>query len=74
MYFYIAYHIFVFIVLQVEKLCYEEFYDWILENENFCDVSKWLLSEQRGRRGIKLSSFDDTPSFYQSLERITNCK
>jgi len=57
---------------KVEKLCYEEFYDWILENENFCDVSKWLLSEQRGRRGIKLSSFDDTPSFYQSLERITS--
>eukprot|EP00795_Rhopilema_esculentum_P015115 gene15115-6296_t len=61
------------LMVRGEKFTYEDFYDWILQNENFCDVSKWLLSEQRGNRGVKLSSIDDTPSFYQCLEMNTNC-
>ena len=58
----------------MEKLAFAEFFNWIVKNEDCCDVTKWLLSEQKKNKGIKLSSTDDTPSFYQSLGKITKCE
>ena len=63
-----------FYFFQTDKLTYDGFHTWLLENENFSEVTKWLLLEQRSSKRLRLSSVDDTPSFYQSLGKITKRK
>jgi len=36
-------------------------------NSDFSSVTLWLIEEQKGNSGIKLSSVEDKPSFHKSL-------
>ncbi|XP_047141245.1 ubiquitin carboxyl-terminal hydrolase 32 isoform X2 [Hydra vulgaris] len=54
-----------------EKLFYNDFHEWLLANVDFCSVTRWLLEEQLGEHGVKLSSTNDVPSFYKCLANIS---
>ena len=58
----------------MESLSYDEFYKWLTQNHEFSTVTRWLLEEQMSEHRIRISSDDNTPSFYSSLAKLTKCK
>ena len=63
-----------YIFLQTESLSYDEFYKWLTQNHEFSTVTRWLLEEQMSEHRIRISSNDNTPSFYSSLAKLTKCE
>ena len=60
-------------LLQAEKLTYEEFRAWLLENQDATSITRWLLCTA-GTASNSLASPVDTPTFYQTLAGVTHCE
>lgn len=56
---------------QGEKVNYERFRNWLLQNKEAFTFSRWLLS---GGVCVTLTDDSDTPTFYQTLAGVTHCK
>lgn len=56
---------------QGEKVNYEKFKNWLLQNKEAFTFSRWLLS---GGVCVTLTDDSDTPTFYQTLAGVTHCK
>uniref|UniRef100_A0A673W6C9 ubiquitinyl hydrolase 1 n=1 Tax=Salmo trutta TaxID=8032 RepID=A0A673W6C9_SALTR len=59
----------VFCVSQGEKVNYERFKNWLLQNTEAFTFSRWLLS---GGVCVTLTDDNDTPTFYQTLAGVTH--
>ncbi|CAH1801921.1 unnamed protein product [Owenia fusiformis] len=55
--------------LENDKVSFDKFRPWILNNTDATSVSKWLL---RDRCTITLSNDNETPTFYQTLAGVTH--
>ncbi|MGH0162627.1 UNVERIFIED_CONTAM: hypothetical protein FKN15_060741 [Acipenser sinensis] len=53
-----------------EKVNYEKFKSWLLQNKDAFTFSRWLLS---GGVCVTLTDDSDTPTFYQTLAGVTHC-
>ncbi|KAJ7308868.1 hypothetical protein JRQ81_008142 [Phrynocephalus forsythii] len=53
-----------------EKVNYEKFRHWLLQNKEAFTFSRWLLS---GGVYVTLTDDSDTPTFYQTLAGVTHC-
>ena len=58
-------------LVQGEKVNYEKFKSWILQNKDAFTFSRWLLSSGVC---VTLTDDSDTPTFYQTLAGVTHCK
>lgn len=56
---------------QGEKVNYEKFKSWILQNKEAFTFSRWLLSSGVC---VTLTDDSDTPTFYQTLAGVTHCE
>lgn len=56
---------------QGDKVNYERFRTWLLQNKEAFTLSRWLLS---GGVCVTLTDDSDTPTFYQTLAGVTHCK
>uniref|UniRef100_A0A8C7K192 ubiquitinyl hydrolase 1 n=1 Tax=Oncorhynchus kisutch TaxID=8019 RepID=A0A8C7K192_ONCKI len=54
-----------------EKVNYERFKNWLLQNTEAFTFSRWLLS---GGVCVTLTDDSDTPTFYQTLAGVTHCE
>ncbi|CDQ95479.1 unnamed protein product [Oncorhynchus mykiss] len=54
-----------------EKVNYERFKNWLLQNPEAFTFSRWLLS---GGVCVTLTDDSDTPTFYQTLAGVTHCE
>uniref|UniRef100_A0A6Q2Y5E1 Ubiquitin carboxyl-terminal hydrolase 32 n=1 Tax=Esox lucius TaxID=8010 RepID=A0A6Q2Y5E1_ESOLU len=52
-----------------EKVNYERFKNWLLQNKEAFTFSRWLLS---GGVSVTLTDDSDTPTFYQTLAGVTH--
>ncbi|XP_044058436.1 ubiquitin carboxyl-terminal hydrolase 32 isoform X6 [Siniperca chuatsi] len=52
-----------------DKVNYERFRNWLLQNKEAFTLSRWLLS---GRVCVTLTDDSDTPTFYQTLAGVTH--
>ncbi|KAJ8280946.1 hypothetical protein GJAV_G00061360 [Gymnothorax javanicus] len=52
-----------------EKVNYEKFKSWLLQNKEAFTFSRWLLS---GGVSVTLTDDSDTPTFYQTLAGVTH--
>ncbi|KAM3615781.1 uncharacterized protein V6R79_007674 [Siganus canaliculatus] len=52
-----------------DKVNYERFRNWLLQNKDAFTLSKWLLS---GGVCVTLTDDSDTPTFYQTLAGVTH--
>nr|XP_033777792.1 ubiquitin carboxyl-terminal hydrolase 32 isoform X1 [Geotrypetes seraphini] len=52
-----------------EKVNYDKFRNWLLQNKNAFTFSRWLLS---GGVYVTLTDDSDTPTFYQTLAGVTH--
>lgn len=59
------------VFLQGDKVNYERFRTWLLQNKEAFTLSRWLLS---GGVCVTLTDDSDTPTFYQTLAGVTHCK
>lgn len=55
--------------IDTEKLNYERFRTWLLQNKEAFTLSRWLLS---GGVCVTLTDDSDTPTFYQTLAGVTH--
>uniref|UniRef100_A0AAR2LUS0 Ubiquitin carboxyl-terminal hydrolase 32 n=1 Tax=Pygocentrus nattereri TaxID=42514 RepID=A0AAR2LUS0_PYGNA len=55
--------------LEGEKVNYEKFKSWLLQNKEAFTFSRWLLS---GGVCVTLTDDSDTPTFYQTLAGVTH--
>ncbi|KAM9469598.1 ubiquitin carboxyl-terminal hydrolase 32 isoform 1-T1 [Clarias gariepinus] len=55
--------------LEGEKVNYEKFKNWLLQNKEAFTFSRWLLS---GGVCVTLTDDSDTPTFYQTLAGVTH--
>uniref|UniRef100_A0A3Q2NNG2 Ubiquitin carboxyl-terminal hydrolase 32 n=1 Tax=Fundulus heteroclitus TaxID=8078 RepID=A0A3Q2NNG2_FUNHE len=55
--------------LQSDKVNYERFRNWLLQNKEAFTLSRWLLS---GGVCVTLTDDSDTPTFYQTLAGVTH--
>uniref|UniRef100_A0A671LET4 ubiquitinyl hydrolase 1 n=1 Tax=Sinocyclocheilus anshuiensis TaxID=1608454 RepID=A0A671LET4_9TELE len=55
--------------VQGEKVNYEKFKSWLLQNKDAFTFSRWLLS---GGVCVTLTDDSDTPTFYQTLAGVTH--
>uniref|UniRef100_A0A8C8C7Y1 Ubiquitin carboxyl-terminal hydrolase 32 n=1 Tax=Oncorhynchus tshawytscha TaxID=74940 RepID=A0A8C8C7Y1_ONCTS len=58
-----------FVLSQGEKVNYERFKNWLLQNTEAFTFSRWLLS---GGVCVTLTDDSDTPTFYQTLAGVTH--
>lgn len=56
---------------QAEKVNYEKFKSWLLQNKDAFTFSRWLLSSGVC---VTLTDDSDTPTFYQTLAGVTHCE
>uniref|UniRef100_A0A673L447 ubiquitinyl hydrolase 1 n=1 Tax=Sinocyclocheilus rhinocerous TaxID=307959 RepID=A0A673L447_9TELE len=56
-------------VAEGEKVNYEKFKSWLLQNKDAFTFSRWLLS---GGVCVTLTDDSDTPTFYQTLAGVTH--
>uniref|UniRef100_A0A8B9KYV4 ubiquitinyl hydrolase 1 n=1 Tax=Astyanax mexicanus TaxID=7994 RepID=A0A8B9KYV4_ASTMX len=56
---------------EAEKVNYEKFKSWLLQNKDAFTFSRWLLSSGVC---VTLTDDSDTPTFYQTLAGVTHCK
>ncbi len=56
---------------QGDKVNYERFRNWLLQNKEAFTLSRWLLS---GGVCVTLTDDSDTPTFYQTLAGVTHCE
>uniref|UniRef100_A0A8C0GGJ8 ubiquitinyl hydrolase 1 n=1 Tax=Chelonoidis abingdonii TaxID=106734 RepID=A0A8C0GGJ8_CHEAB len=56
-------------VAEGEKVNYEKFKNWLLQNKDAFTFSRWLLS---GGVYVTLTDDSDTPTFYQTLAGVTH--
>uniref|UniRef100_A0A5F8H9G2 ubiquitinyl hydrolase 1 n=1 Tax=Monodelphis domestica TaxID=13616 RepID=A0A5F8H9G2_MONDO len=56
-------------VAEGEKVNYEKFRNWLLQNKDAFTFSRWLLS---GGVYVTLTDDSDTPTFYQTLAGVTH--
>uniref|UniRef100_A0A8C4EFT5 ubiquitinyl hydrolase 1 n=1 Tax=Dicentrarchus labrax TaxID=13489 RepID=A0A8C4EFT5_DICLA len=56
-------------VWQGDKVNYERFRNWLLQNKEAFTLSRWLLS---GGVCVTLTDDSDTPTFYQTLAGVTH--
>lgn len=54
---------------QAEKVNYEKFKSWLLQNKDAFTFSRWLLSSGVF---VTLTDDSDTPTFYQTLAGVTH--
>lgn len=54
---------------EVDKVNYERFRNWLLQNKEAFTLSRWLLS---GGVCVTLTDDSDTPTFYQTLAGVTH--
>uniref|UniRef100_A0A672QZJ9 ubiquitinyl hydrolase 1 n=1 Tax=Sinocyclocheilus grahami TaxID=75366 RepID=A0A672QZJ9_SINGR len=57
------------VCVQGEKVNYEKFKSWLLQNKDAFTFSRWLLS---GGVCVTLTDDSDTPTFYQTLAGVTH--
>lgn len=58
-------------LFQGDKVNYERFRIWLLQNKEAFTLSRWLLS---GGVCVTLTDDSDTPTFYQTLAGVTHCE
>uniref|UniRef100_A0A8C7JGE0 ubiquitinyl hydrolase 1 n=1 Tax=Oncorhynchus kisutch TaxID=8019 RepID=A0A8C7JGE0_ONCKI len=62
-------HLFCYFLYQGEKVNYEKFKSWLLQNKDAFTFSRWLLSSGVC---VTLTDDSDTPTFYQTLAGVTH--
>uniref|UniRef100_A0A8C2Z9U4 ubiquitinyl hydrolase 1 n=1 Tax=Cyclopterus lumpus TaxID=8103 RepID=A0A8C2Z9U4_CYCLU len=60
---------YVCVLWQGDKVNYERFRNWLLQNKEAFTLSRWLLS---GGVCVTLTDDSDTPTFYQTLAGVTH--
>lgn len=62
---------FAFLFVQGDKVNYDRFRNWLLQDKEAFTLSRWLLS---GGVCVTLTDDSDTPTFYQTLAGVTHRK
>lgn len=62
---------FAFVFVQGDKVNYDRFRNWLLQDKEAFTLSRWLLS---GGVCVTLTDDSDTPTFYQTLAGVTHRK
>lgn len=60
-----------FFFLQVDRVSYEVFRDWIIYHRDTMSITRWLLVESST---VTMSNDLETPTFYQTLAGVTHRK